>query len=43
MSIQMSDIYQAKKNISGIACRTPLVSVLSLSDSNRDVQLKIEI
>ncbi len=43
MSIQMSDIYQARKNISGIACRTPLVPAWSLSDRNRDVQLKLEI
>jgi len=38
----MSDIYQARKNISGIACRT-LVPAWSLSDRNRDVQLKLEI
>ena len=43
MSIQMSDIYQARKNISGIECRTPLVPDWSLSDRNRDVQLKLEI
>ena len=43
MSIQMSDIYQARKNISGIVCRTPLVPAWSLTDRNRDVQLKLEI
>ena len=43
MLIQMNDIYQARKNISGIACRKPLVTAWLLSDRNRDVQLKLEI
>ena len=43
MPIQLSDIYRARKNISEIACRTPLVPAWSLSDRSRDVQLKLEI
>ena len=43
MLIQMNDIYQARKNISGISLRTPLVPAWSLSDRNRDVQLRLEI
>jgi threonine dehydratase len=43
MSIQLSDIYQARKNILKIACRTPLVPAWSLSGRNRNVQLKLEI
>ena len=43
MSIQMSDIYQAQKNIPGIVSRTTLVPAWSLTDRNRDVQLKLEI
>ena len=43
MSIQLSDIYQARKNIFEIACRTPLVPAWSLSNHNRNVQLKLEI
>ena len=43
MSIQLSDIYRARENISEIACRTPLVPAWSLSDRNRNVLLKLEI
>ena len=43
MPIQLSDIYRVRKNIYEIACRTPLVPAWSLSDRNRDVQLKLEI
>lgn len=42
MPIQMSDLYAARRNIAGVAVRTPLVPAWSLSDRNRDVRLKLE-
>jgi len=42
MSVQVSDLYAARRNIAGVAVRTPLVPAWSLSDDQRDVRLKLE-
>lgn len=43
MAIQVNDLYAARRNIAGIAARTPLVPAWSLSNEERDVRLKLEI
>lgn len=42
MAIHVNDLYTARRNIAGVAFRTPLVPAWSLSDSQRDVRLKLE-
>lgn len=42
MSAQVNDLYAARRNIAGVAVRTPLVPAWSLSDDQRDVRLKLE-
>ncbi|MBS1269719.1 MAG: L-threonine dehydratase catabolic TdcB [Gammaproteobacteria bacterium] len=43
MPILVNDLYAARKNIAGIAVRTPLVPAWSMSNDERDVRLKLEI
>lgn len=43
MTVHVNDIYAARRNIAGVAVRTPLVPAWSLSGENRDVRLKLEI
>lgn len=43
MVVQVTDLYAARKNISGIAFHTPLVPAWSMSSADRDVRLKLEI
>lgn len=42
MAIHVNDIYAARRNIAGVASRTPLVPAWSLSGEGRDVRLKLE-
>lgn len=42
MAIHVNDIYVARRNIAGVAYRTPLVPAWSLSGDERDVRLKLE-
>ncbi len=42
MAIHVNDLYAARRNIAGVACRTPLVPAWSLSGDQRDVRLKLE-
>jgi threonine dehydratase len=43
MPVQINDLYAARRNIAGIATRTPVVPAWSLSGDQRDVRLKLEI
>lgn len=42
MAIHVNDLYAARRNIAGVAIRTPLVPAWSLSGEERDVRLKLE-
>ncbi|MDZ7841408.1 MAG: hydroxyectoine utilization dehydratase EutB [Gammaproteobacteria bacterium] len=42
MAIHVNDLYAARRNITGVACRTPLVPAWSLSGDQRDIRLKLE-
>lgn len=42
MAIHVNDLYAARRNIAGVAIRTPLVPAWSLSGDRRDVRLKLE-
>lgn len=42
MPIRVADLYAARRNIAGVAARTPLVPAWSLSDGDREVRLKLE-
>lgn len=42
MTVHVNDLYAARRNIAGVAVRTPLVPAWSLSGENRDVRLKLE-
>lgn len=42
MAIHATDLYDARRNIAGVACRTPLVPAWSLSGQGREVRLKLE-
>lgn len=42
MTIHVNDLYAARRNIAGVAARTPLVPAWSLSGDERDVRLKLE-
>jgi len=42
MSVHVNDLYAARRNIAGVAARTPLVPAWSLSGDDRDVRLKLE-
>lgn len=43
MTIQVSDLYTARRNIANVAVRSPLLPAWSLSGDERDVRLKLEI
>lgn len=43
MPVHINDLYAARRNITGIATRTPLVPAWSLSDDRREIHLKLEI
>lgn len=43
MAIRVNDLYAARRNIAGVAARTPLVPAWSLSGEARDVRLKLEV
>jgi threonine dehydratase len=43
MAIHVNDLYAARRNIAGVALRSPLVPAWSLSDDRRDIRLKLEI
>jgi threonine dehydratase len=42
MAVHVTDLYAARRNIAGVAIRTPLVPAWSLSTESRDVRLKLE-
>jgi len=42
MTIQVSDLYAARRRIAAVAVRSPLVPAWSLSGAGRDVRLKLE-
>lgn len=42
MPVHVNDLYAARRNIQGVAVRTPLVPAWSLSIDGRDVRLKLE-
>lgn len=42
MTIQVSDLYTARRNIASVAVRSPLLPAWSLSGDRRDVRLKLE-
>lgn len=42
MPVRVNDLYAARRNIAGVAARTPLVPAWSLSGDGREVRLKLE-